>query len=182
MAADKLTIRIQSLTMKLFVFPSALDIKDKSTSQSSTHHEYPAENAVDGSVATFSQTANDGTDSNPWWQLDLGGEFWLGRITVMICKDSPCGAYFNGVTVRAGLSENYTENTECTSLVTSPSNGAVLEFLCDPPALAQYISMDKDQATPSGGGTILRITEVSVYEYASEECASQSVWRLRGSK
>ncbi|XP_071799936.1 uncharacterized protein [Asterias amurensis] len=166
--------RQKQLGFEDFVHCGALDIKDKSTSQSTTHHEYPAENAVDGSVETFSQTDNDGTDSNPWWQLDLGGEFWLGRITVTICRISPCAAYFNGVTVRAGLSENYTENTECTSLVTSPSNGDVLELVCDPPALAQYISMDKDQATPSGGGTILRITEVSVFEYASEECASQS--------
>ncbi len=77
--------------------------------------------------------------------------------------------------VRAGLNQqNFNEADRCNSSVTHFSDGAVVEFLCDPPALAKYVTLNKDEASPMDGRTSLKIAEVSVYEYATKECAKQS--------
>ena len=66
--------------------------------------------------------------------------------------------------VRAGNSSNYTENYQCGSSVTSAkSYGAMIEFRCNAPIRARYVSVDTT-------GQFMQIAEVTVKEYASKDC------------
>ena len=75
---------------------------------------------------------------------------------------------------RAGNSSNYYENQQCGSPTTNAQSkmGAVIEFLCDPPVLAKYVSLDIDPSSPGVNNPMLQIAEVTVKEYKSEECVT----------
>ena len=78
--------------------------------------------------------------------------------------------------MRAGVSSYYTENQKCGSHVTDNQAyaGAVIEFFCDPPVLAKYVSVDIDPSSSVDANPVLQIAEVMVEEYTSEECAANS--------
>ncbi|XP_038071166.1 uncharacterized protein LOC119740040 [Patiria miniata] len=80
---------------------------------------------------------------------------------------------FFGVVVRAGLSSNYTENQPCGSPATANQSvdGAVNDFLCAPPQLARYVSVDIDTSLPGVTEAILALAEVTLLEYPYLECA-----------
>ena len=82
--------------------------------------------------------------------------------------------YFIDAVVRAGMSSNVTENQQC-GLPASPfqsQTGAVIEFLCDPPVLAQYVSVDKSPS--SSQPVVVLLGEVTVVEYTAGECTDSS--------
>ena len=78
--------------------------------------------------------------------------------------------------MRAGVSSNYTKNQKCGSPVTNKQAyaGAVIEFFCDAPVLAKYVSVDIDPSSSVDANPVLQIAEVMVEEYTSEECATHS--------
>ena len=75
---------------------------------------------------------------------------------------------------RAGNSSNYYENQQCGSPTTNKQSkrGSVIEFLCDPPVLAKYLSLDMNSTSPDVENPMLQIAEVTVKEYKSEECVT----------
>ena len=80
------------------------------------------------------------------------------------------GSRFSGAVVRAGVGSNFTENQQCGSPATAAQSveGAVIEFLCDPPVMAKYVSLDIDLSRPGvTAEAVLQIAEVAVEEYTS---------------
>ena len=74
--------------------------------------------------------------------------------------------------VRAGLSANITNNKICGSPVTAEQAkpfGGVIEFGCDPPVMARYVSVD----IPTSKLEKLSICEVMVKEFPLAACYEQ---------
>ncbi len=66
-----------------------------------------------------------------------------------------------GAAVRAGMCDTVTNNRQCGSSVTAEQAavpGATIEFLCDPPLRARYVSVD----IQSEEGQYLQLCEVTV--------------------
>ncbi|XP_071806500.1 uncharacterized protein [Asterias amurensis] len=151
-----------------FLTSQTLTLAGMSTSQSTTYGNlFAPQKAIDGSQASFSHTGLQ--DPHPWWKLDLGGEHWLGQITVQL-RTQCCGPRFIGATVRAGLSSNYFNNQQCGKPATSAQSypGAINVFLCDPPVMARWVSIDIDPSYPGSAEAILQLAEVSLVEYTWE--------------
>ncbi|XP_038064858.1 uncharacterized protein LOC119735224 [Patiria miniata] len=152
---------------------SALPVNGKSTSQSSTWLPHPSFLAIDGWTYSFTHTGPN--DPHPWWLLDLGSNHCLGRINVTLRTDG-WGFRFIGAIARAGLSPNFNENLPCGSPATSEQsqNGAEITFLCEPPRLARYVSLDINTSMPGvdAARAFLQLAELAVEEYTSGECAA----------
>ncbi|XP_038066529.1 fucolectin-5-like [Patiria miniata] len=135
---------------------------------------YTADYAVDGNLYSSSHTHLP--DPHPWWRLDLGTPHCLGRITV-ITRQGCCDQYrFTAALARAGLSPNYAENRPCGSPATrtESTTGATVDFPCDTPRMARYVTLDIDLASPDVTLPILQLAEVMVDEYTSGECTKNS--------
>ena len=90
---------------------------------------------------------------------------------------SSCAGYrFIGAIARAGLNFSYYDNQQCGSKVTEEQsfNGAVIDFVCDPPLFAKYVSLELPPSSPDVADRILEIAEISVKEYKSEACATNN--------
>ena len=101
--------------------------------QSSTfmddHDKFGANNAVDGDSTTFTHTKSE---SNPWWQVDLGDNYDISSIEILNrwCKDlndsANCLCRLSGATI--SLVDD--SGTEVTSISTGNTCGQVnLEFV-----------------------------------------------------
>ena len=77
--------------------------------------------------------------------------------------------HLTAAVVRAGLHANFSLNAVCGSPVTSAQAsiyGARLDFMCDPPTPARYVSVDIDANQPGvRNETVLTLCEVMVDEY-----------------
>jgi putative heme-binding domain-containing protein len=73
-------------------------------SQKSTAFGGDARKAIDGNTsgnyAAGGQTHTEENTANPWWQVDLGGEFPIDAIVVWNRTDGPFGRRLNGFTVK----------------------------------------------------------------------------------
>ncbi|XP_038062169.1 uncharacterized protein LOC119732624 isoform X33 [Patiria miniata] len=159
------------LTTEVPVVYEAVSIIGRPTAQSTSHDRYPGEFAVDGDINTFSHT--EPNDQHPWWRVDLGSEYCLGRITVTL-RQGCCGQYrFTAAVARAGLGLSYAENQPCGQPATRAQSydGAVNVFTCDSPRLARYVSLDIDPSSPGVTNALLQMGEVTVEEVASGECS-----------
>ncbi|XP_038059716.1 uncharacterized protein LOC119730762 [Patiria miniata] len=116
--------------------PAALNLTDKPSSQSSTDGSFVADRALD-SLPKEPYCSLTIFEMNPWWMVDLESSQCLGQIRVWSYTQ---GSNFQDAVVRAGLSDNYTENVVCGRQVQASSVFA--EFTCDPPVLARYVSVD----------------------------------------
>ena len=78
-----------------------------------------------------------------------------------------------GAVARAGLSSNFAENQPCGSPATraQSTRGAAVEFLCDPPRMARYVTLDIDASRTEAEHPSLMLAEVTVDEYTCGECA-----------
>ncbi|XP_038066018.1 proto-oncogene tyrosine-protein kinase receptor Ret-like [Patiria miniata] len=152
---------------------AALPVYGKNTSQSSTWDAHPSYKAIDGRKYTYTHT--DANDPHPWWLLKLGSKHCLGRINVTL-RMNGWGFRFIGAIARAGLSPNFNENLPCGSPATSEQsqNGAEITFLCEPPRLARYVSLDINTSMPGvdAARAFLQLAELAVEEYTSGECAA----------
>lgn len=55
----------------------------KPASQSTTYgSSYTADKAVDNNLGTFTHTVGNTSDPNPWWQVNLGGNYLIQQISV----------------------------------------------------------------------------------------------------
>ena len=84
-------------------------------------------------------------------------------ITFLFVGDS-----LEGAVVRAGFHTSVTQNEQCGSTVTAEQSAVTsgtIEFVCDPPLRARYISVD----VQSKGGQHLQLCEVTVEQVLSPE-------------
>ena len=76
--------------------------------------------------------------------------------------------------VRAGLKANFSQNAICGAPVTSAQaliHGGYLDFTCDPPTAARYVSVDIDGSQPGvRNKAALTLCEVMVEEYSLTKC------------
>ncbi|XP_071803636.1 uncharacterized protein [Asterias amurensis] len=152
----------------------AFSIIGKHASQSTAYGDpslYSADKAVDGLSYTFSHTggADSVVDMHPWWRVDLGGDHCLGEIKVTI-RTQCCGYRFTGAVARAGPGSEYYVNQQCGLPATASQSysGAVFTFVCDPPMIARYVTLDIDHAMPGvdPNDAVLSLGEVAVNEYS----------------
>ncbi|XP_033636723.1 uncharacterized protein LOC117297684 [Asterias rubens] len=141
---------------------------DWTATQSSDFANKPARVATNGRISTYSSTLRE---LHPWVRFDLGSEHWLGRISLVLASSQYVTA-----TVRAGPSTDYAENTQCGLAITASEHQvwALVERVCDPPMMARYITMDVQHPTSPTALVVLRIADIAIKKYASEECARNS--------
>ncbi|XP_071785340.1 uncharacterized protein [Asterias amurensis] len=149
----------------------SIDLIGKVATQSSTYrYEYTSDKAIDGNKDTLNH--NEMNDPHPWWKVDLEDKHCLVAVTVTL-RLNCCGSRFNAATVRAGESFEISENQPCGLPATEAQSkpGAVIVFVCDPPVVARYVSIDIDVTYPSvRDDYLLQIAEVKVEEATNKEC------------
>ncbi|XP_022098117.1 uncharacterized protein LOC110983290 [Acanthaster planci] len=154
----------------------AFSIIGKSASQSTSHPSFPAGNAIDNNVNSFSHTV-DGGDLHPWWRVDLGAEHCLGELTV-ITRQGCCGQRrFAAAVARAGPSPNYAENQPCGLPVprAQATDGARITFPCAPARMARYVTLDINSTSSDVTKALLQLAEVTVKVYTAGECDAVDV-------
>ncbi|XP_038053143.1 uncharacterized protein LOC119725691, partial [Patiria miniata] len=124
--------------------PAALNLIDKPSDQSSTDGTFVAGRALD-SLPVGIYCSLTMFEMNPWWMVDLESSQCLGQIRVWSYGQ---GSNFQDAAVRAGLSDNYTENVVCGRQVQASSD--FVELTCDPPVLARYVSVDMPEMAKLG--------------------------------
>ena len=71
---------------------------------------------------------------------------------------------------------NFTDNQPCGAPARreQSNDGAMNQFMCDPPRLAKYVSLDINTSRPevTYDDAILQLGEVTVEEYTAGECAT----------
>ncbi|XP_033633077.1 uncharacterized protein LOC117294678 [Asterias rubens] len=153
-----------------------LSIVGKPTAQSTTHNEnYTSDKAVDGSQGTYLYPNNvcshTGEEAHPWWRVDLEEEHCISKVTILNRGDC-CSDRLTNAVVRAGLNDDVITNHQCGSAVTADQAqplGGTIEFACESPLRAQYISVD----IPTGG--YLQLCEVTVFELPLESCLPPAI-------
>ena len=130
---------------------------DGTASQSTTNFGGVAERAIDGNTdGTFGNSSVTLTRNsvNPWWQVDLGAEYNIGRINIFGRSDSCCANRLSDYTVyvidsdgNTTFSENFTTFPE----VATNAEGAVGQVI--------FVQLNTTGA--------LALAEVQVYEYMS---------------
>ncbi|XP_071801366.1 pentraxin fusion protein-like [Asterias amurensis] len=155
---------------------TAVDLRGMQASQISDYQSNTAAlRAIDGNTNTnffHWSCSTTGINSHPWWKVDLGANHRLGRITLVNRGDS----YNNrliGAVVRAGIESDIFNNAACGLPVTSVQAsipGAHIQFLCDPPVIAQYVSVDDKDHMNGYEDNLITLCEVMVEEYPLEYC------------
>ncbi|XP_071785299.1 uncharacterized protein [Asterias amurensis] len=144
-----------------------LDIVGKPTEQSSDYDgKYTSDKAVDGShqdnlIKKNLSCSHTGKENAPWWRVDLEDAYTISKVTILNRGDC-CNNRLTGAAVRAGMcGGEVTNNRQCGSSVTSEQAavpGATIEFVCDPPLRARFVSVDLQ----SRDGEYLQLCEVTV--------------------
>ena len=79
-----------------------------------------------------------------------------------------------GAIVRAGIESDIFQNAACGLPVTMDQAsipGAHIQFLCDPPVIARYVSVDDDKTFQTDEyASSLTLCEVKIEEYSMDEC------------
>ncbi|XP_013415647.1 receptor-type tyrosine-protein phosphatase kappa [Lingula anatina] len=138
---------------------------EKPTKQSSNHTDGYPSLAVDGNNSTdVSMCARTNQDTNPWWQVDLGGLYVIRTVAAIMPNNCQTDA---GITLYIGNDTTQQGNTQL-------SNMCSFELLVNPPALGRYVKFSKS------GSQSLQLCEVNVrgytypYNIAFGKTASQS--------
>ncbi|KAM9324373.1 uncharacterized protein PAF06_000406 [Gastrophryne carolinensis] len=103
--------------------------------QSSLYNMYgESKNAIDGSLDSnyiYIQCTGTSEQKDPWWMVDLKGEFKVFTVAVTNRGDC-CAERINGAQVRIGNSaeDGGTKNPIC-GIISSMPNGKTLAFECD---------------------------------------------------
>ena len=83
----------------------------------------------------------------------------------------------SGAIVRAGIESDILNNAACGLPVTTDQAsipGAHLQFVCDPPVIARYVSVDDADHSNRPYDDILTLCEVIVEEYPMEGCVQMT--------
>ena len=93
------------------------------------------------------------------------------------------GGRLSGAIVKAGKESDTSKNAACGLPVTMDQAsipGAHIDFVCDPPVIARYVSVDKKVRVISGLDSTLTLCEVMVEEYHKAACpqtkSKKSLW------
>ena len=82
--------------------------------------------------------------------------------------------------MRAGQSFNFTKNDACGSPTAraQAKTGATIEFRCERPRMARFVTVDIDLSNPgvNPSKAIIMIAEVTVEVHAPEVCAGKPVF------
>ncbi|XP_071801618.1 uncharacterized protein [Asterias amurensis] len=155
---------------------TALDLRGMQASQISDYRNVAfAARAIDGNTNTnffIESCSTTGFNSHPWWKVDLGANHCLGRIT-LVNRGDCCNNRLIGAVVRAGIESDIFNNAACGLPVTSVQAsilGAHIQFLCDPPVIAQYVSVDDKDHMNGYENHLITLCEVMVEEYPLEYC------------
>ena len=81
---------------------------------------------------------------------------------------------FTAAVARAGLNRDYAMNQPCGSPATQEQSvdGATVQFQCDTPQRARYVSLDIDPSSPGVTNALLQLGEVIVEEDTDVGCPS----------
>ena len=150
----------------------------KSASQSSTYPGYPASLAVDGNtdgvVSHSSVTVTAGTDTYPWWQVDLGSSASVSSISVwnrtdccgsrlgdywVFVSDTPFSAADTPATLQGRAGTWSSHQTTAPSPSTSiPASGAQGRYVRVQLSSANYLSLAEVQVFGGSGPATYSIT------------------------
>ncbi|CAI9570446.1 unnamed protein product [Staurois parvus] len=119
-----------------------------------------AKNAIDGSLDSnylYIQCSGTSEQDNPWWTVDLKGQFKVFTVAVTNRGDC-CADKINGAQIRIGNSaeDGGTNNPICGTIPTMAS-GETLAFECDG-MVGQYVTI-----FIPGKMTSLTLCEVQVF-------------------
>ena len=89
---------------------------------------------------------------------------------------SLAGKRLIGAVVRAGIESDIFSNAACGLPVTDQAStpGAHIQFLCDPPVIAQYVSVDDKDHMNGHENNLITLCEVMVEEHPIEYCSQST--------
>ena len=81
--------------------------------------------------------------------------------------------HFTAAVAQAGCSLPYSDNQACRLPATRAHSydAAVIEFTCDSPQLARYMTLDISPSSPGVTNALLQMGEVTLEEITSGECS-----------
>ncbi|VDI71649.1 Hypothetical predicted protein [Mytilus galloprovincialis] len=113
-----------------------VSLHGKHTEQSSNYlSSFPASNAIDGNLSTFSHTL---LQTNPFWVLDLGTVYKVKMIKVFARTDC-CGNYIHDMDIIVGPTTN--NMTLCTHYTGPASTKEQLVLKCKKPVDGRFVKL-----------------------------------------
>lgn len=121
--------------------------------------EFPAANAVDGALQTFSHT--DGSTPNNAWFLSFSQDYEISRIEVVMRGDC-CGGRLTGSTLRLTDAEG---DSVYDAPLTDSGTGQATEFELPAGVFGKQLRLgfESGATNPGGGSTLVHLGEVRVF-------------------
>ncbi|XP_063404802.1 fucolectin-like [Mytilus trossulus] len=130
-----------------------VSLHGKHTEQSSNYlSSFPASNAIDGHLSTFSHTS---PQTNPFWILDLGTVYKVKMIKVFARTDC-CGNYIHDMDITVGPTTN--NMTLCTHYNGPASTKDQLVLKCKKPVDGRFVKL-----SISTKNAVMALAEVKVF-------------------
>ncbi|XP_052089038.1 uncharacterized protein LOC127725792 isoform X2 [Mytilus californianus] len=128
----------------------------KNTEQSSEYplSSFPARNAVDGSLSSFSHTSSQ---TNPYWFVDLGTVYAVKRIEVFARIDC-CGYYIHDMDITVGSTTNNMKL--CTHYKGPASTKERIVLTCNKTVDGRFVKL-----SIFGEKSIMALAEVKVFAF-----------------
>ncbi|CAH1272829.1 FGFR4 [Branchiostoma lanceolatum] len=126
---------------------------------------YGAARAVDGSTNGCAVTD---AEHQPWWKVDLAGNYTVSRVIFVFDFDSDFGDIF---TVRVGPNDDFTQNGQC-------GHRQDTVVTCDPPMFGRYVSVQV--TSPGDADTTIRLSLCEVKVYVSGICCNNTIRIMNG--
>jgi len=122
----------------------AVDIAlHKDATQSSVNHNGFPNRAVDGDFDNFwdkGSCTQTKEQMDPWWRVDLGGEYVVTDVTV-INRGDRHGERLKNFMVHIGNNMNVRRNPVCHDIVRQAQEGEAVRLTCDPPIPGKYVGV-----------------------------------------
>ncbi|XP_063404562.1 fucolectin-2-like [Mytilus trossulus] len=132
-----------------------VSLHGKHTEQSSEFlNSFPASNAIDGDLSTFSHTSSQ---NNPFWILDLGIVYTVKLIEVFARMDC-CGNYIHDMDITVGATTN--NMTLCTHYNGPASTKEQLMLKCKKPVDGRFVKLSISAKTAK-----MALAEVKVFAF-----------------
>ncbi|XP_052089039.1 uncharacterized protein LOC127725793 [Mytilus californianus] len=132
-----------------------VSLNGRHTEQSSEYNSrYPARNAVDGDLSTFSHTSSQ---TNPFWFVDIETVYTVKRIEVFVRIDC-CGDYIHDMDITVGQTTN--NMTMCTHYKGPASTKEQLMLKCKKPVNGRFVKL-----SIFGENSVMALAEVKVFAF-----------------
>ncbi|XP_019641847.1 PREDICTED: uncharacterized protein LOC109483295 [Branchiostoma belcheri] len=133
----------------------------KPTTQSSDYDDSSfASRAVDGYTGPINQCTHTQLDFEPWWKLDLGGSYVIGRVR-LLNRRNEYGERLEEFQVRVGEDSDISKNSICgrtTNQLDDPPEDRSIIVDCAQPITGRYVSVQLINRTD-----YLTLCEVDVF-------------------